>query len=106
QALLSTLYVNDFNLYGKTYRVQIEAQSSFRQRPDDIGRMYVKGANDAMIPVSALTRTEFRSGPTLLTRFNGFTSALVTTGPRPGHSSGELMGQLDDLIATKYAGEG
>ena len=72
--------------------------SPFRQKPEDIGRMYVKGTNDAMIPVSALTRTEFRSGPTLLTRFNGFTAALVTTGPRPGHSSGELMQQLDELI--------
>jgi multidrug efflux pump subunit AcrB len=75
-------------------------------KPEDIGRMYVRGANDVMIPVSALTRTEFRSGPTLLSRFNGFTSALVTTAPRPGHSSGELMSQLDQLIATKYAGEG
>ncbi|MBI4502904.1 MAG: multidrug efflux RND transporter permease subunit [Gemmatimonadetes bacterium] len=106
QALLSTLYLNDFNLYGKTYRVQLEAQSAFRQKPEDIGRMYVRGANDVMIPVSALTRTEFRSGPTLLSRFNGFTSALVTTAPRPGQSSGELMAQLDQLVASKYASEG
>jgi multidrug efflux pump subunit AcrB len=106
QALFSTLYVNDFNLYGKTYRVQIEAQSLFRQRPEDIARMYVKGTNDVMIPVSALTRTHFRSGPTLLSRFNGFVSAFVTTAPRPGRSSGELMAQLDQLVATKYATAG
>lgn len=106
QASFSTLYVNDFNLYGRTYRVQIEAQPAFRQKPEDIGRMYVRGSNDVMIPVSALARTHFRSGPTLLSRFNGFASAFVTTAPKPGHSSGELMAQLDRLIATKYANEG
>ena len=43
QAMLSTLYINDFNLYGRTYRVQAEAQSQFRQKPEDIGRLYVRG---------------------------------------------------------------
>src|SRR5206468_10317959 len=83
QALLSTLYINDFNLYGRTYRVQAEAQAQFRQTPADIGRLYVRGANHAMIPLSAVTRTEFRAAPTLLTRFSGFTSALVTGTPKP-----------------------
>ena len=43
QTMLSTLYVNDFNLYGRTYRVQLEAQAQFRLRPEDIGRLYVRG---------------------------------------------------------------
>jgi len=106
QALLSTLYVNDFNLYGRTYRVQIEAQAPFRETPQDIGALYVRGAQDAMIPVSALARTEFKSGPTLLTRFNGFTSAFVTGVPRAGHSSGDMMNALDDLVRTRFASEG
>jgi hydrophobe/amphiphile efflux-1 (HAE1) family protein len=106
QAMLSTLYVNDFNLYGRTYRVQIEAQAPFRQQPADIGRLYVKGNNDAMIPVSALTHTELRSGPTLVTRFNGFTSALVNTAPKPGFSSGQLMSEMDELVRTKFASQG
>jgi multidrug efflux pump len=106
QALLSTLYVNDFNLYGRTYRVQLEAQAPFRETPQDIGALYVRGANDAMIPISALTRTEFRSGPTLITRFNGFTSALLTGAPKPGRSSGEMMNALDELVRTRFASEG
>jgi multidrug efflux pump subunit AcrB len=106
QALLSTLYINDFNLYGKTYRVQAEAQAPFRQTPGDIGRFYVRGSRGVMIPVSALTRTEFRSAPTLITRFNGFTSALLTGTPKPGHSSGEMMTQLDNLMQTKFGSEG
>ena len=106
QSFLSTLYINDFNLYGRTYRVQAEAQAPFRQQPSDIGRLYVRGSNDAMIPLSAVTRTEFRSGPTLLSRFNGFSSALVTGAPKPGHSTGEMMNELDNLVNTRFAPEG
>jgi multidrug efflux pump subunit AcrB len=106
QALLSTLYINDFNLYGKTYRVQAEAEAQFRQSPADIGRLYVRGANRAMIPLSALTRTEFRSAPTLVSRFNGFTSALLTGAPKPGRSSGEMMAELDGLVTTRFGNDG
>jgi len=106
QAFLSTLYVNDFNLYGRTYRVQAEAQAPFRQTPEDIGRLYVRGGDGAMIPISSLTRTEFRTGPTLLMRFNGFPSAQINGTPKTGASSGELMAQVEELMATKYADQG
>src|SRR3989441_725247 len=106
QAFLSTLYINDFNLYGKTYRVQAEAQPKFRQTPDDIGRLYVRSSNQQMVPVSALTRTEFRVGPSVLTRFNGFMSALVIGAPAPGKSSGEMLDAVERLAQEKYAGQG
>jgi len=114
QAFLSTLYINDFNLYGKTYRVQAEAQPKYRQSPEDIGRLYVRGggagggagANQPMVPVSALTRTEFQSGPSVLTRFNGFTSALVIGAPAPGKSSGQMLDAVERLAQSKYAGQG
>ena len=101
QSFLSTLYVNDFNLYGKTYRVQIEAQAPFRQSPSDIGHLYVRGTGDAMIPISALTTTQFRSAPTVIQRFNGFTSAQFTGAPKPGHSSGELLDQVEHLVQSQ-----
>jgi len=103
QAMLSTYYVNDFNLYGKTYRVQLEAQSPYRQHPDDIGRLYVRGLSGTMIPISALTTTRFSAGPTLLNRFNGFPSALVTGFPAPGKSSGQLLAAVKRLADEKYA---
>ncbi len=106
QAFLSTLYINDFNLYGKTYRVQAEAQPKFRQTPEDIGRLYVRGPNQHMVPVSALTRTEFQVGPSVLTRFNGFTSALVIGAPAPGKSSGQMLDAVERLVREKYAGQG
>src|SRR5467141_3562010 len=106
QAFLSTLYINDFNLYGKTYRVQAEAQPKFRQTPDDIGRLYVRGPNQHMVPVSALTHTQFRVGPSVITRFNGFASALVIGAPAPGKSSGQMLDAVERLVQEKYAGQG
>jgi hydrophobe/amphiphile efflux-1 (HAE1) family protein len=109
QAMLSSLYINDFNLYGRTYRVQAEAQPRFRQTPEDLGRLYVR-AEDAkdkeMIPLSALIRTEFRGAPSVLSRFNGFTSALVTASAPPGVSSGEQLDAVEQLLRTKYEPQG
>src|SRR3989440_9225049 len=59
-----------------------------------------------MVPVSALTRTEFRAGPSVITRFNGFTSALVVGAPAPGKSSGEMLAAVERLAEDKYAGRG
>ena len=106
QTMLSNLYVNDFNLYGRTYRVQLEAQSRFRQRPEDIGRLYVRGPDGAMIPISSLVRTEIRGGPSLVQRFNGFTSALVTGQPKPGFSSGQMLAAVRRLADSAYAPQG
>jgi multidrug efflux pump len=106
QTFLSTLYINDFNLYGRTYRVQAEAQPQFRRNPEDIGRLYVRGRNQEMIPVSSLVRTEFRSGPTQLLRFNGFGSALFTGTPKQGRSSGEVMQEIDELVSEQFESQG
>ena len=106
QAMLSSLYINDFNLYGRTYRVQAEAQPRFRQSPEDIGRLYVRASGGEMVPLSALTRAEFRGAPSVLTRFNGFTSALVTATAPAGVSSGQQLDAVERLLAEKYDAEG
>jgi hydrophobe/amphiphile efflux-1 (HAE1) family protein len=106
QTFLSTLYINDFNLYGKTYRVQAEAQQQFRRTPEDMARLYVRGRDNEMIPVSSLVRTEFRSGPTQLLRFNGFGSAFFTGTPKTGRSSGEVMHEIDSLVAAQFEPQG
>jgi multidrug efflux pump len=106
QAMLSNLYINDFNLYGRSYRVQAEALPEFRQRPEDIGRFHVRSAAGEMVPLSALVSTEMRGGPSIIQRFNGFPSALVTGQPRPGKSSGEMLDAVERLVAEKYAAQG
>jgi hydrophobe/amphiphile efflux-1 (HAE1) family protein len=106
QTMLSTLYINDLNLYGRPYRVQAQAQAQFRQRPEDIGRFYVRSTSNEMVPLGALVQTEMRGAPSLLTRFNGFPSALITGTPKPGQSSGQMLAGVEKLIADKYAAQG
>ena len=106
QTLLSSLYINDFNLYGRTYRVQAEAASQFRQSPEDIGRFFVRSNDGQMVPVSAVARAEFRTGPSVLSRFNGFPAALITATPSPGHSSGQMIAAVEDVLDHDFAGRG
>ena len=106
QAMLSNLYINDFNLYGRSYRVQAEALPEFRQRPEDIGRFHVRSATGEMVPLSALVTSEMRGGPSIIQRFNGFPSALVTGQPKPGKSSGDMLAAVERLVAEKYAAQG
>ena len=106
QAMLSNLYINDFNLYGRSYRVQAEALPEFRQRPEDIGRFHVRSAAGEMVPLSALVTSEMRGGPSIIQRFNGFPSALVTGQPKPGKSSGDMLAAVERLVAEKYAAQG
>jgi len=86
--------------------VQLEAQSRFRLRPEDNGRLYVRGPDGSMIPISSLVRIEFRGGPSLVQRFNGFTSALVTGQPRPGFSSGQMLGAVRRLADSGFVSRG
>ena len=106
QTFLSSLYINDFNMFGKTYRVQATAAEEYRQSPNDIGQLYVRGTNDRMVPVSALTTTTYRTAPSVISRFNGYTSAQFTGSPKPGHSTGELLNQVDQLLQNQFANAG
>jgi HAE1 family hydrophobic/amphiphilic exporter-1/multidrug efflux pump len=96
QAFLSSLYVNDFSKFGRTYRVQLEAAPRYRARPEDIGTYAVRSANGEMVPLSAIVTTSFTSGPSAVARFNGFTSALVTGDASPGYSSGQALDAVED----------
>jgi multidrug efflux pump len=106
QTMLSNLYINDFNIYGRPYRVLAEAQARFRQTPEDIARFYVRSNTGNMIPLSALTKSEMRGAPSLLTRFNGFPSALVQGAATLGASSGQGLDAVEALVADKYASQG
>ncbi|HOX20644.1 MAG TPA: multidrug efflux RND transporter permease subunit [Gemmatimonadales bacterium] len=105
QTMLSAVYINDFNLFGRTYRVQAEAQPQFRVTPADIGKLYVPAPGGAMVPISALSTTEFIGGPSVVSRFNGFTSALVTAEPGAGKSSGQMMAAVESA-AQSFADRG
>ncbi len=105
QTMLSASYINDFNLFGRTYRVQAEAQPQFRVNPGDIGELYVAAPGGAMVPISSLTTTEFIGGPSVVSRFNGFTSSLITAEPAPGKSTGQMMRAVE-AAAVPFADRG
>ncbi len=106
QAMLSSVYINDFNMAGRTFRVQAEAESRFRQTPEDIGRIQIRSTYGEMIPLSALTRAEFQAAPSILTRFNGFTSAMITGTAPEGVSSGAVLDAVEQLMAERFEPEG
>lgn len=91
QALMGSLYVNDFNLNGRTYRVQMQADSQYRATPTDLGQLYVRADNGSMVPLSALITVSTLVGPEQLERFNGFLAAKVLGSAVPGVSSGEAI---------------
>ncbi len=96
QATMGALYVNDFNKFGRTYRVQLQADAPFRAKPEDLGGIYVRAAaTGEMIPLKSVIRTRSIVGPDQLDRFNGFLSAKVIGGAAPGLSSGEAINAVE-----------
>ncbi len=99
QATIGSLYVNDFNRSGRTFRVQVQSEAEYRSRPEDIGRPYVRGAGGAMVPLAALVSVRPVTGPELLERFNGFLAAKVLGGGVPGSSSGDVIRRVETIAA-------
>ncbi len=99
QSTMGALYVNDFNKFGRTYRVQIQADAVYRARPEDLGRVYVRSAAGDMVPVKALISTKGIVGADQLDRFNGFIAAKVLGGSAPGVSSGDAIKVVEEVAA-------
>jgi len=99
QATTGTLYVNDFNRGGKTYKVQLQAEAANRAKPEDILKSYVKAAGGAMVPLSAVATVRTITGPEMIERFNGFVAAKVMGGAAPGYSSGDAIKAVEEVSA-------
>ncbi|MFB3819062.1 MAG: efflux RND transporter permease subunit [Candidatus Methylomirabilales bacterium] len=95
QALFGALYVNDFNLFGQTYRVQLQAESEYRSRPEDIGKVYVRSGRGQMVPLRSLVRVREITGPDVIERYNGFPAARVNGSAAPGVSSGQAIAAME-----------
>ncbi|MGE3709503.1 MAG: efflux RND transporter permease subunit, partial [Hyphomicrobiaceae bacterium] len=91
QIYLGSLYVNDFNKFGRTYSVRVQADARFRARADDIGKLEVRSNSGEMIPLAALLKVKTSAGPERATRYNGFLAADVNASPAPGYSSGQAQ---------------
>jgi hydrophobe/amphiphile efflux-1 (HAE1) family protein len=96
-ATLGSYYVNDFNKYGRAWQVLMSAEPSYRKRPDDIGRMWVRSSTGQMVPVSALATVKFSSGPETLDRFNNLPAVKLFGQGAPGVSSGQAIAEVERI---------
>jgi multidrug efflux pump subunit AcrB len=100
QTYLGSAYVNDFNILGRTFRVNVQAKGEYRDTIQSVLRMKIKNTNGEMVPIEAFTTTREISGPQLLTRYNMFPSAVMTGIIRPDRSTGEGIAKMEELSRT------
>jgi HAE1 family hydrophobic/amphiphilic exporter-1 len=99
QAFMGGSFINYFNRFGRTWQVYIEAEGAYRNRAENVGQFYVRNRADDMVPLSALTRFESRSGPEFTMRYNLYRSAQVIGSAAPGYSSAQAMAALEKVFA-------
>ncbi|MBX9711626.1 MAG: efflux RND transporter permease subunit [Xanthobacteraceae bacterium] len=102
QIYLGSLYVNDFNKFGRTYSVRVQADSKFRARAEDIGVLKVRSNSGEMIPLSVLLRVKQSAGPERAMRYNGFLTADVNGGAAPGYSTGQAQAAVSRIAAEVF----
>jgi hydrophobe/amphiphile efflux-1 (HAE1) family protein len=98
QAQMGSLYVNDFNIAGRTYRVTMQADAAFRARPDDLGRLYARSTTTGqMVPLKALISVADVIGPEQIERYNSYIAAKVLGNTKPGFSSGDGIAAVEQV---------
>ena len=102
QIYLGSLYVNDFNKFGRTYSVRVQADSKFRARAEDVGLLKVRSNTGEMVPLSVLLRVQSSAGPERAMRYNGFLTADVNGGPAPGYSTGQAQAAVDRIARETF----
>jgi len=99
QSTLGSYYINDFNVFGRTWQVNLQAETSFRKRIDDIQNIYVRNARGSMVPMRALAEAKLVQGPQTVVRYNGYRAAIVNGAPKPGYSSGQGLAAMERISA-------
>ncbi len=101
QAYLGSAYVNDFNKFGRTWQVQVQADHQFRNKPEDIRQLDVRDAMGNMVPLGTLISVDQVLGPQTIQRYNLYPSASITGGAAPGFSSGQALNLMEQLAENK-----
>ncbi len=97
QVNLGTLYVNDFNRFGRTWQVNVQADARHRMQESDLSQLYVRSHRGRMVPLMSFAKLEQISGPAMLNRYNLYPSAIVNADVAPGASSGEAIAKLHEI---------
>ena len=98
KAFTGSVYINDFNMFNRIYRVYIQAEAPYRANRDNLNLFFVRGADGAMIPVTALGTTHYTTGAGTIKRFNMFNSATISGEATHGYSSGQAMDALERIV--------
>ncbi|GMV65699.1 MAG: multidrug efflux RND transporter permease subunit [Candidatus Hinthialibacteria bacterium] len=101
QIYLGGLQVNDFNLFGRTYKVMVQAEQDFRRTPDNIRDIYLRTGDGSMVPMSTLSTVEMVTGPDILQRFNMFRTAEISGANAAGYSSGDALKAMEEVSAAE-----
>ncbi|WP_219218193.1 efflux RND transporter permease subunit [Variovorax boronicumulans] len=99
QIYLGSLYANDFNKFGRTYSVRVQADAPYRARAEDVGLLKVRSTTGEMVPLSALMKVNSTFGPERAMRYNGYLAADINGGPAPGYSSGQAQDAIKRIAA-------
>ncbi|MBT9493777.1 MAG: multidrug efflux RND transporter permease subunit [Paucibacter sp.] len=97
--LMGSSFINQFTAFGTNLKVKMQAEQAFRSDPAALERFQLRNASGELVPLAALMRTEWRSAPIALTRYNGYPSIQINGGPAPGRSSGEALDAMEELAA-------
>ena len=98
QGLFGYAYVNDFNKYGKTYKVELQSAPEYRDDLSDVSKIYLRNSSGKMVPLSTLVAPEFRFVPQYLQRHNMYQSISINGAPAPGYSSGQAMAEMERIV--------
>ena len=98
QVYLGSLYVNDFNRFGRTYQVVAQADAPFRSQLDDVMPLKTRNANGDMVPLGSVLKVSRSFGPDVVQRYNAYTSADINGGPAPGYSSGQAQAAMAKIL--------
>jgi multidrug efflux pump len=99
QIYLGSLYVNDFNRFGRTYQVIAQADAPYRSKPEDILRLQTRNAAGEMLPLGSVVRVSQSYGPDRVFRYNGYLTADINGGPAPGYSTGQAKAAMEKILA-------
>lgn len=97
KAYTGSVYVNDFNMFNRIYKVYIQAEAPYREHKDNINLFFVKAKDGAMIPLTALGNASYTTGPGSIKRFNMFTTAVIRGSAAQGYSSGQAMEKMEEI---------
>ncbi len=100
QSTIGRLYVNQFNLFGRVWQVNLQADQPYRREIDDIFDVYARSSTGAMVPIRVLGEPDIVQGPQLLTRYNGYRAALINGAAKPGFSSGQALSAMESVAAS------